>query len=92
MFYNLYVNKSIDRFLDQSQKVVIWPKLQSDKELVLAYLADKFEFDHDYHENEVNEILKSWHTFSDWPLLRRELFEREYFDRDLSGTAYERLK
>lgn len=82
----------VKRFLDMSGHVIQWPKKQADKLLVLEYLAGKFEFGKSYHEREVNEILKQWHTFSDWPLLRRELFERGFFDRNRSGTDYQRLE
>jgi hypothetical protein len=84
--------KELDRFLDGDGKVTIWPKKQKDKESIIAYLSSKFEFDRSYHELEVNELLKTWHTFSDWPLLRRELFERGYLDRNRSGTDYRKLK
>jgi hypothetical protein len=83
---------SVKRFLDDDGKVHVWPKKHADKELVLDFLVTKFEFHKTYHENEVNEILKAWHTFQDWPLLRRELFERDYLARNLSGTDYKRLK
>lgn len=83
---------SIKRFLDEDGLLLVWPKKQKDKELVIAYLATKFELNRSYYENEINEILKKWHVFSDWPLLRRELFERSYFDRDRSGIDYQRLK
>ena len=83
---------TIKRFLDEDGLLLVWPKKQSDKELVIAYLASKFEFNRSYHENEINEVLKKWHVFSDWPLLRRELFERSYFNRDRSGIDYRRLK
>ena len=82
----------VRRFLDAQFKVCIWPKKQADKELVITYLATKFEFNRSYDEKEVNQLLKEWHTFLDWPLLRRELFERGYFDRNLSGAHYSRLK
>jgi len=83
---------SVQKFLDYDGLVKVWPKKQADKEAVIAYLSTKFDFNHSYHELEMNEILKKWHTFSDWPLLRRELFERGYFDRNRSGTDYQRLK
>ncbi len=86
------MNQTVDRFLKDNGKVTTWPKKQSDKELVISYLATKFDFDHTYNETEVNELLKQWHTFQDWPLLRRELFERKYLDRNLSGSIYRRLK
>ncbi len=81
-----------ERFLDSDSRVVQWPSKQADKESILGYLASKFSKERPYSEIEVNEILKEWHTFSDWPLLRRELYERGYFDRNISGSEYRRLK
>jgi len=83
---------SVNKFLDSNGLVNVWPKKQADKEQVTFYLATKFKFNHAYHELEINEILKRWHTFNDWSLLRRELYERGYFDRNRSGTDYRRLK
>jgi len=82
----------VQRFLADDGLVKQWPKKLADKKLVLAYLATKFEFDRSYHEREVNEVLKQWHTFSDWALLRRELFEQGFLDRNKSGTNYQRLQ
>lgn len=76
------------RFLDDHGRVMQWPSKQADKLLVLAYLASKFEYGQIYTESEVNGLLKSWHTFSDWPLLRRELFERDFLDRNFDGSDY----
>ncbi len=81
----------VGRFLDGSGAVKQWPKKLADKRLVLTYLASKFEFDHSYHEREVNELLQQWHIFGDWALLRRELFEQGFLDRDRSGTDYRRI-
>lgn len=82
---------SVSRFLDDEERVKQWPKKLSDKKLVLAYLAGKFDANHIYHEREVNELLKQWHTFSDWPLLRRELVEQGFFSRNRTGTEYRLL-
>lgn len=82
----------IDRFINADGAVTTWPKKHSAKEAVLAYLASKFAFDASYGESEVNEILKHWHTFQDWPLLRRELFEHGYLYRNSNGSNYRRLK
>jgi hypothetical protein len=83
---------SLNRFLDSNGLVKQWPKKMVDKELILAYLSTKFEFNRAYHELEINDILKRWHTFGDWSLLRRELFEQGFLDRNRSGTNYTRLK
>jgi hypothetical protein len=82
------IHRMIDRFLDQDQKVKVWPKKHVDKALVVEYLATKFDDQRTYTEREVNDILKSWHTFSDWPLLRRELVDRKFMSRDVNGYAY----
>jgi hypothetical protein len=80
--------RMIERFLDQDQKVSVWPKKHADKALVVEYLATKFDDRLTYTEREVNEVLKSWHTFSDWPLLRRELVNRKLMSRDINGYTY----
>ncbi|HSH31104.1 MAG TPA: DUF2087 domain-containing protein [Candidatus Saccharimonadales bacterium] len=82
----------VNRFLDDSGKVRQWPTKLAGKQLVLQYLSTKFDANRVYAEQEVNEVLKQWHTFSDWPLLRRELFNRGYFDRNLNGSEYRRIK
>lgn len=84
-------DKPVTRFLNDQAQVKQWPKKHNDRRLVLAYLATKFEFGRSYHERVVNEILKQWHTFSDWPLLRREPFEQGFLERNKSGTDYRRL-
>lgn len=70
----------------------LWPAKESARLEVLEYLISKFSEDNFYPESEVNEILKAWHTFDDWALLRRELFNRGYFDRELDGSDYTRTK
>jgi GNAT superfamily N-acetyltransferase len=76
------------RFLDNDGRLTQWPSKKSDKQLVIAYLAGKFQHGVAYGEPAVNIVLKNWHTFSDWSLLRRELFERGFFDRNTGGTNY----
>lgn len=78
----------IDRFLDRDGLVCIWPKKHSDKVLVLEYLVEKFDDKRTYTESEVNAVLKLHHTFSDWPLLRRELVDRGFMQRDKNGYEY----
>jgi hypothetical protein len=82
----------IDRFLDKDGLLCIWPKKHSDKMLVLEHLIKKFDDSHTYTESEVNSILKMHHTFSDWPLLRRELVDRGYMQRDRNGYEYKVIK
>ncbi len=36
----------------------------------------------------MNELLLGWHTFGDWALLRRMLFDWGHLDRESDGSRY----
>lgn len=78
-------------FIDSQGRITTWPAKQAKRALVLQYLITKFDFDRTYSEAEVNTVLKQWHTFEDWSLLRRELYDAGYVDRTRDGTVYQRL-
>jgi hypothetical protein len=78
----------LQKLLNEEGQVTRWPTKPKEKTLVTEYLATKFSRDEDYSERDVNELLKRWHTFSDWALLRRELFERGFLGRDKNGSSY----
>lgn len=82
------MQKNIQRFLNDEGQVFVWPKKHVDKQLVLKYIVEKFETGKPYTENEVNEIIKRWHTFQDWPLLRRGLIDAGLMTRDREGHEY----
>ncbi len=91
-YYIMYPKKSpqlgIDRLLDRAGKLSIWPTKGADKQLVCEWLATKIESSRTYSEVEFNDLIKSLHSFSDWPLLRRELIERGLVTRNRDGSAY----
>ena len=77
--------------MDDQGRLVEWPSPRSKKglqKIALDYLASKFEVGITYTEKEVNAILKQWHTFGDHALLRRELYDKRYFDRKNDGSQY----
>lgn len=82
------VIKMIDKFLDEDGKIKVWPAKQEKKLAVLNFLRTKFEEDRFYTEKEVNEIIKEWHTFGDFFLLRRELINRKLIYRTTDGSKY----
>ncbi len=86
------MDRDLQRFLDQGGNVSSWPSKKSRQLLVLEYLSRFFEKEKIYSEAEINQILKTHHTFSDWPLLRRELVERGFLSRDKNGYQYWRVK
>jgi hypothetical protein len=79
---------SIKAFLDGDGKVKQLPQKQRVRFAVLAYLAERFEYDRIYTEKEVNAILEEAHTFGDYFLLRRELAECSLLCRKRDGSAY----
>lgn len=77
--------------IDEQGRLKEWPSPRSKKGLqriALQYLASKFETGVFYTEKEVNAILRQFHTFEDPALLRRELYDKGYFDRELNGSKY----
>ena len=62
--------------------IIRWPKKKEEKRAVLEYLITKFEKGKRYSELEVNMILKRWHSFGDYSLLRRELYDNFLIDFD----------
>lgn len=75
-------------FLDRSGRLVIYPSQNEKKLIALRYLIAKFDNGRDYSEKDVNSILNQWHTFKDPALLRRELFDRQFFDREPALSTY----
>ncbi len=82
----------IKHFLDEFNNVSSWPSKRTRQLLVLEYLSNFFDKDRFYSEIEINQILKDHHTFSDWPLLRRELVESGFLSRDKNGYQYWRTR
>lgn len=80
-----------DQFLDSAGKVTQLPTKQKTKMAVLEYLAEKFELGTEYSERQVNEICSQWHTFDDYFLLRRELVDNGFLNREQDGSRYWRV-
>ena len=82
----------IKRFLDDSGKIMQFPQKQNMRYALLEYLAEKFESDCNYGEQEVNDICNKWHSFGDLFILRRELVDHGLLCRKLDGSKYWRTK
>jgi hypothetical protein len=78
------------RYLDADGRIKAWPskRQRSKQRLVLQYLASKFDPTVTYTEKAVNALLNQNHCFQDPALLRRELFEAGWLDRQRDGSAY----
>jgi GNAT superfamily N-acetyltransferase len=76
------------RFLDAEGRLFRWPTKRGDQLEVLGLMAAQFTPGQFYSEREVNELLNQWHTFGDWALLRRALFDFGFMDRTSDGARY----
>ncbi|MDR0890029.1 MAG: DUF2087 domain-containing protein [Oscillospiraceae bacterium] len=75
-------------FLDEKGRLLAFPAKRKKKNFALQYLAQKFEPQRLYTEQEVNDLLDAWHCFHDPAMLRRELFNCGFLGRRLDGKAY----
>lgn len=82
------IQVEIKSFLDAEGRLKSYPAKRRVKMLSLLYLASKFESGRTYSEKEVNELLKRWHIFGDWSMLRRDLCDARLLGREADGRVY----
>ncbi len=75
-------------FIDDRGRLFRWPSREKVQRMAVAYLAGKFEPGREYGEQEVNFLLLEWHSFGDWALLRRLLYNWKHLDREPDGSRY----
>lgn len=81
---------ALDGYRDDAGKFTQFPgKRQKKKQqLMLEFLAEQFEQNRHYNENEVNTILNQHHSFEDPATLRRLMFGNQLLNRTLDGAKY----
>ena len=82
------IQGNLKSFLDAQGRLTAFPAKRKRKLWALFYLAEKFQPDTVYTEQQVNELLLSWHTFADPATLRRELYDYHFLDRSPDGREY----
>ena len=75
-------------FVNDDGRLTQWPVRQKVQRMACDYLVTRFEPGREYSEREFNQRLCDRHTFADWALLRRVLFDWRYIDRESDGTRY----
>ena len=85
---NAFLTEKLRNFLDENGKLINYPSKRKFKILSWFYLASKFESGRKYTEKEVNELLRDWHTFDDWAMLRRDLYDSRFLNRENDGMFY----
>jgi hypothetical protein len=81
----------IRNFLDRKGRLDSWPAKVKVQQLLLRYLAERFEPGRRYSEREVNALLNEWHTFDDPATLRRDMYDQRLLDRTRDGMQYWRV-
>ena len=83
-----YLLKVLKPFLDGDGRLVMYPAKYKMKVFSWFYLASKLEQGRRYTEKEINQVLNDWHTFDDWAMLRRELYDSRLVDREPDCSWY----
>lgn len=79
---------ALQHFLDSQERLIQFPAKRKMKLQAIAYLAGKFEAGQVYTEQQVNELLCTWHTFHDPATLRREMITLGFLLRTSDGREY----
>jgi hypothetical protein len=82
------VSEKLSRYLDTEGRLKGWPSRRKDQLEALRYLTARLPDGVEWSERELNELLKGLHTFEDWALLRRDLYEVRLLDRSPDGRRY----
>ncbi|MGL4336427.1 MAG: DUF2087 domain-containing protein [Turicibacter sp.] len=87
---SIYIRKNHqeDTFLNMEGQVEKYPVKLSDKNIVLTYVSRFFEFDKEYTESEINQIIQQRVEFEDYVTMRRDLFDFGFLERSADGATY----
>ncbi len=76
-------------YQNEDGRITRLPAKWSKKVKLSLALLEAFEFDVEYSEPELNEILKAY--LDDFALVRRTLVDLGYLERDRYGKSYRRV-
>jgi len=85
-----YDRQVLKIYLDSEGRIAQVPTNKRKLDVVLRYLAEKFELGKVYTEKEVNEVIAALNE--DVSGLRRDLISYRYLDRERDGSAYWRVE
>ena len=86
--------KRIDRVarcFDSTGRLLRWPSKRADQLLVLWVVWSYLPADAQLSEPEVSSMLRDWHDYEDFALLRRELCDLDMLRRTPNGRVYRRI-
>jgi biotin operon repressor len=85
-----YDRKILKDYLNEDGTIAQLPTNQRKLEVILQYIADRFEIGEIYTEKTVNQVIGDLHE--DISGLRRDLISFGYLDRKRDGSAYWRIE
>ena len=88
MFQRSELPPPLRPFVRDDGRLAQWPSRQKVQRMAAALMATRFAPGRDYTEREVNALLMDGHTFADWALLRRVLYDWRFLDRESDGSRY----
>jgi len=87
--------KQIDkvaRCFDGTGRLLRWPAKRADQLLALWVVWSYLPADVQMSEAEVSSMLRDWHDYEDFALLRRELCDLDLLRRTPNGRVYRRIE
>jgi len=84
------MENELAQFFNKEGKIISYPgkKKRSLRPYLYEFLASKFEFDKEYSEPEINQIIKEHIDMEDYVIWRRELIDFGYLTRSNDGRVY----
>jgi hypothetical protein len=91
MFDHTYesIEAVLSVYVDTTEKIIKqYPAKRKKQWAILFYLHQFFDFDKNYSESDVNDILRPW--FEDYVRLRRDLIDFHFLRRKDDGSIYKK--
>lgn len=86
---NESVQSVLSVYIDMTQKKIKqYPAKRKKQWAILFYIHQFFDFDRNYSESDVNDILSPW--FEDYVRLRRDLIDFHFLTRKADGSIYKK--
>lgn len=79
------------RCFDATGRLQRWPSRRAEQDLVLWIIWSQLPGEGQMDELEINAMLRTWHDFEDYVLIRRELIELDLLRRTPDGGIYRRV-
>ena len=80
--------KMLENYYDSNGLLKQYPSKKPLRDIILKRIGEQFEYNKDYKEKEVNEIIRKNIIFNDVEMIRRELYNNHILNRLKDGSKY----